>query len=251
MRPHTIPRHVTKLLNCQPSPKLLSCAVPLLLRAKKPAEFASALAHEVRNPLSNINLALEMLKSTALDDDQKTYLDIIMRGSGRINDLVSDLLTYYQTDESQSEKYSIHQLLDEVLAMTEDRIMLKNVVVSKCYTSLDCKIFVNKQKIKIALTNIIINALDAMPPDKGQLKLVTKSINDKCVLEIEDNGIGISKENLKNIFKPDFSNRPGGMGLGLSTTMDILLSNHARVVVQSEEGKGTLFILSFDRIECC
>jgi signal transduction histidine kinase len=73
--------------------------------------------------------------------------------------------------------------------------------------------------------------------------------NGKCVIEIEDNGIGISKQNLKNIFKPYFTNKPGGMTLGLSTTLDILHSNHAKVEVHSEEGRGTHFILSFERIQ--
>ena len=149
----------------------------------------------------------------------------------------------------QAEKHSIHQLLDEVLAMTEDRIMLKNIRVRKDYTTLDCKIWVNKEKIKIALINIIINAIDAMPSKKGKLKLVTKSINGKCIIEIEDNGIGISKQNLKNIFKPYFTNKAGGLGLGLSTTLDILHSNHARVKVHSDEGIGTRFILSFEGIQ--
>jgi signal transduction histidine kinase len=172
-----------------------------------------------------------------------------MRDSELINHLVTDLLTSCKADEIKPEKYSIHQLLDEVLAMTGDRIILKYIMVIKDYTIMDCKVLVNKQKIMIALANIIINAIDAMPPEKGQLKLVIKSINGKAVIEIEDNGTGISKENLKNIFKPYFTNKPCGMGLGLSTTLDILLSNRARVAVQSEEGRGTRFILSFDSVQ--
>jgi signal transduction histidine kinase len=149
----------------------------------------------------------------------------------------------------QPEKYPIHQLLDEALDMTEDRILLKNITVRKDYSTLDCKILVNKQKIKIALVNIIINAIDAMPSENGKLKLITKSINGKCVIEIEDNGIGISKENLQHIFTPYFTAKTGGMGLGLSTTMNILKANHAVTEVESEEGKGTRFILSFKRVQ--
>src|SRR5258708_11705088 len=224
-----------------------SNTLPLPKIAKKqPCPFTSAVAHEVRNPLSNINLAVEMLKSTAMDDDQKIYLDIIMRNSGRINDLVNDLLTSCQTDEMQFEQVSIHQLLDDVLAITRDRIILKSIVVTKNYALPDCQVLVNKPKIKIALTNIIINAIEAMPSEKGELKLIARSMNGKCVLEIEDNGAGISEENLKHIFTPYFTNKPGGMGLGLSTTLDILLSNQVSVDVQSGEGRGTRFILSFD-----
>jgi len=213
---------------------------------EEPNQFGSALAHEVRNPLATINLAVQMLKSPTKVLDQTLYLDIIMKASGQINDLITDLLRTPQSSEMQLEKYTIHQLLDEALALTEDRILLKNITVRKDYSTLDCKIFVNKLKIKIALVNIIVNAIDAMHPEKGKLKLITRSINGKCIIEIEDNGIGISKENLKNLFTPYFTNKDGGMGLGLSTTIDILKANHATIDVQSEEGKGTRFILTFE-----
>jgi len=218
---------------------------PLLLTN----QFASALAHEVRNPLSNISMAVKLLMSSEISAEQKLYLDIIMRGSGRINSLITDLLTSFHDDDMLSAKHSIHQLLDDVLVMNADRIMLKNIHVSKHYTTLDCRILGNKEKIKIALTNIIINAIDAMPPDGGELKLLTKSMNGNCIIEIQDNGIGISKENLLKIFNPYFTDKPGGMGLGLSTTMDILSMNNCKVDVQSEPGKGTRFILSFDRLQ--
>lgn len=245
---HAISRKVTKSHRYVSPASLFRSWIPAnSIAPTQPGQFTAALAHEVRNPLTNINLAVEMLKSTKMDDEQRIYLDIIMRSSGRVNDLVTDLLTSSRTDEVQPENHFIHQLLDEVLVMTKDRIMLKNIMVRKDYSTLDCKILVNKEKMKIALTNIIINAIDAMPSEGGRLKLVTKSVNGRCIIEIDDNGIGISEENLKNIFMPYFTNKPGGMGLGLSTTLDILKSSHARVDVQSVEGKGTRFILSFDR----
>ena len=213
---------------------------------KESNQLVSALAHEVRNPLATINLAVQILKSPNRVLDHKVYLDIILKASGQINDLITDLLTSWQPGERQLEKCTIHQLLDEALAMTEDRILLKNITVRKDYSALDCKILVNKEKIKIALVNIIINAIDAIHSQNGKLKLITRSINGKCTIEIEDNGIGISRENLKNLFIPYFTDKPGGMGLGLSTTMNILQANHATVDVQSGEGKGTRFILCFE-----
>jgi signal transduction histidine kinase len=246
MNPDNIIRHATKQ-SSHSSVNLFKSLIPPKIAQEKATPFASALAHEVRNPLTNINLAVEMLKATLKDDEQKGYLDIILRGSGRINDLVTDLLMLCQGDELLPGMHSIHQLLDQVLTMTQDRISLKNITVSREYSTVDCKILLDKEKMKIALTNIIINAIDAMPSEGGRLKLVTKSVNGRCIIEVEDNGIGISEENLKNIFMPYFTNKPGGMGLGLSTTLDILKSNHARVDVQSVEGKGTRFILSFDR----
>ena len=226
--------------------KELSVLIPTIVK-EHTVQFAVGLAHEVRNPLTNIGLAVEMLRSTELTDIQKLYIDIIMRGSGRINDLVTDLLTSYHADTKLQEKENIHELLDEVLLMATDRIMLKEIKVDKYYTAPDHNILMNRQKLKIAISNIIINAIEAMPKEGGALLILTKSVNEKCVVEISDNGIGMSKENLEQIFKPYFTNKEGGLGLGLSTTLDILLLNHAKLVVKSELGKGSAFIITFGK----
>jgi signal transduction histidine kinase len=212
-----------------------------------PSQFASALAHEVRNPLTNIKLSVEMLNSAVKDNDLKVYIDIIMRSSKRIDDLINELLTTQQVGKIHSEKYSMHELLDEVIEMVGDRIKLKNVTVIKEFTEEECDKVFDRPKMKIALSNIIINAIDAMGPETGELTLVTKLIDGKYILLIRDNGCGISVENLKNIFKPYFTNKPGGLGVGLSATYNILRANHVRVNVESEEGKGSSFILLFDK----
>jgi signal transduction histidine kinase len=219
------------------------------LPEKHPVEITSALAHEVRNPLSNINLAVDMLATTVIDEVQKTYIDIILRSASRISALISDFLTICQPNEMQSGRLRLNELLDEVMAIMQDKVILKGITVQKEYTDTDYKIWGNKQQIKIALSNIITNAIEAVPFHKGELRLVVKSIENKCCLEIIDNGIGISKENLANIFKPYFSNKEGGMGLGLSTTVHILQKHHALVDVKSEIGKGTSFILSFEEVQ--
>jgi len=213
---------------------------------EQPSQFVSALAHEIRNPLANINLSVDILESAVKDDELKTYLGIIMRSSIRINHLINDLLRYQKADEMHAERYSVHQLLDEVLEMAGDRIVLKNIAVRKMYAVQDCSIVMNRPEMKIALTNIIINAIDAMDSERRELKLVTKSIRGKFIIEIEDNGCGISKSNLKNIFKPYFTTKPGGLGVGLGATYVILQSNHVEVKVESEAGRGTRFILLFD-----
>jgi signal transduction histidine kinase len=203
-----------------------------------------ALAHEVRNPLSTINLAVEMLSLGTVDEEQQQFLDIIARGSRRITELINRLLVSSQADEIRSELYSLHQLLDDVLLLARDRIQLKHITVRKEYTETPQSVWLDKEKMKIALSNIITNAIDAMPSEGGELSLVMKSAGRKNIIEIRDNGIGISKEHLKDIFKPFFTNKADGLGLGLSVTLDILRANNAIVDVRSEEGTGTCFILS-------
>jgi signal transduction histidine kinase len=209
--------------------------------------LVSVLVHELRNPLTNIMLTIHLLESKILDDNDRLYMDIIKRSSAKINDLVNDLLKGEQEQQIQTEEYSIHQLLDEVIEMAGDKIRLKNIVVKRSYASYDLKIKMDMPKIKIALTNIIINAIDAMGSEKGILKLGTKIIKGRYAVSIQDNGSGISKENLPLIFNPYFTDKPGGIGVGLAATKDILLSNQIGVRVESEMGHGTRFILLFEK----
>lgn len=209
------------------------------------AKFISTLVHEIRNPLTNISLSVELLGSVITDDNLKTYLDIISRNTARINDLVKQLLKPQVAGEVNSNKYSIHELLDEVIETEKDRIRLKSISVKKEYAVAGCEVVVDKAKFKIALTNIIINAIDAMTPGTGALTVSTTSIAGITVIKIKDNGCGISKENLKNIYSPYYSNKPGGLGIGLASTYSILNANHVEIDVESEEGTGTCFTLSF------
>lgn len=230
-----------------PAPgNLFQALIPVKSTTEKPSQFAS-LAHEIRNPLSTINLSAEMLKSLITDEDQKMFLDMIIRGSTRINNILTDVHSTCHQSEMHVVKYSMHELLDEVLVMAGDKIMLKHITVRKEYSTRDSKIVLNRPDMKIALTNIIINAIDAMAPGKGELVLSTKSNNHTCVVQIKDNGCGISRENLKNIFKPYFTNKAGGLGLGLATTRDILKSNHVGLNVKSILTKGTTFALAFEK----
>ncbi|MEP7165907.1 MAG: HAMP domain-containing sensor histidine kinase [Ferruginibacter sp.] len=214
-----------------------------------PAQFIADMLHELRNPMTSINLSIELLRSPLTENDHDFYLNIIGKNASRINDMINELIKCQQSGGEQKEDHSIRQLLEEALESAAEKINSKKIIVTKNYAAPDHKIVLNKAKMKIAMTNIIMNAISATPPEKGELKLATRSINGKYLIEIEDNGIGISEENLKNIFKEYFTNMPGAAGMGLSATLDILLSQQASVAVQSEEGIGTRFIFSFDEIK--
>lgn len=205
-----------------------------------------ALAHEIRNPLTNINLSVEMLAAGLKDRDLQIYLDIIARGSLRIQGLVNQLLASRQADRVYQEKHSIHRLLDEVIEMAADRIGLNKVLVIKDY-GMDGELLFDEPKMKIALTNIIINAVESMTSGKKELRLVTKSLESGYVLYIEDSGCGIGEEELKLIFDPYFTRKSGGLGLGLTATYDILLSNAIGIGVESALGVGTRFLLYFNQ----
>ena len=211
-------------------------------------QFIFDLAHEIRNPLTNINLCVQMINDGIKGMPIKSYMNIIERSSKRINAIIEEFLKYETKDEFFAERYSIHQLLDEVVEMAEDRMALKNISVLKKYATNDCSVLMNRREMKIAISNIVINAIDAMVKDEGILTVETNAFENSYMIKIEDNGCGIKKDDLSNIFKPYFTHKPGGLGIGLAQTQDILRSNKVHVHVDSEEGKGTSFMLFFEKL---
>jgi signal transduction histidine kinase len=210
-------------------------------------EFATMIVHEVRNPLTSIKLAIGIIAAKTKDDDVKRYLEIISKSSQRIDELITGLLKPTSANKDFRETVPLHALLDEAVQLSDDRLHLKEIEVTKQYDTEDIQISANIQQLKIAFTNIIINAIDAMGPQTGKLKLVTKSLENHYLLHIEDNGCGIKPEYLNDIFKPYFTNKPDGLGLGLTATQRLLNVNKVEIIVGSKLGSGTVFTLLFNK----
>ena len=201
--------------------------------------------HEVRNPLTNINLAIGELKEVGfVSPDYTAYLDIVKRSTERINELITGLMGNVKTTSGKS-LYPVNQLLDDSLEGALDRINLKSIVVRKEYCQRASTIRVDVQAVKMALLNIIINAVEAMKKNKGILVLRTAVVGRTCIVEIEDNGIGIRKKDLSSIFDPFFSRKKNGMGIGLATASKMLRMQGAQLAVRSQLKKGTVFSIHF------
>jgi two-component system, sporulation sensor kinase C len=208
------------------------------------ARLARALAHEVRNPLTNIHLALDQLQPELEDDDHKLFADIIRRNGQRINTLITELLNSFRQQETSLQSISTHELLDEILVDATDRMNLKKINLVKEYGKEEI-LKLDVPKIKIALLNLIMNSIEAMQENVGELKISTYNVGNQSYIKIKDNGVGISEENINRLFEPYFTSKPNGMGLGLTATLSILQSHRATVEVESEEGKGSVFTVAF------
>src|SRR5664279_1387970 len=207
-----------------------------------------ALAHEVRNPLNNINLSVEQLAQENMGENGTVYMDIISRNSKRINDLITELLLSSSLPpENVREKSALQSILDESLATIIDRITLKKVNWKVIYPNEPAYIMADPLKLKIAFTNIIINAIEAMHENKGELDISVTSQNGHHLVSIKDNGTGISKETLPHLFEPYFTFKRNGLGLGLATTLNIIQSHKASIDVQTGINQGSNFILKFER----
>jgi PAS domain S-box-containing protein len=203
------------------------------------------LAHEIRNPLTNISLSVEGLLEKQPDEGQMAYLEIIKRSSNRINAIITELLQSSKAVELKPELVDLNEVISEVLAIAQDRIELKNIQTNVSLLDFPVVKKLDKEKFKIAILNLVVNAIEAM--DKSD-SLLTVSLNknlDQTVIQVKDNGAGIREEELNKLFEPYFTTKKTGMGLGLVSTLNIIKSHEATIEVDSKPDVGTTFKVIF------
>ncbi len=211
--------------------------------------IARLLAHEVKNPLTTIVLSADQLQSELPKEslhESGDLIEVIRRNCDRINSLVSQLLDSTRFSELNLKKNSIEMLLDEALEHVNDRLELKGIQVTKVYKKEMLKLPLDAERIKIALINLLVNAIEAIHGKDGNLTLKTQLKGNQCYIEICDNGEGIAKENLERIFEPFFTQKVGGSGLGLTNTQNIIFSHGGTIRARSEVGKGTCFLIKLN-----
>jgi PAS domain S-box-containing protein len=202
-----------------------------------------SMAHEIRNPLTNINLSVYELEK-GLPEDKQPLTDIIKRNSTRINDLISELINLSNPVNKSDEPLELVEIVKSSLALAIDRMKLKNISLQENYTSKQAYIMGDLKKLQIAMLNIIINAVEAMEPSNGILSIETSVAGNQAMIKIKDNGEGIPTENLEHLFQPYFTRKKNGMGLGLAATHAIIYAHNGNVAVDSAIGKGTTFTVT-------
>ncbi|SEW26623.1 hybrid sensor histidine kinase/response regulator [Chitinophaga arvensicola] len=209
--------------------------------------IARLIAHEVRNPLTNILLAVSQIKAepVAETEDAQLYLDIMERNCHRINHLVTELLQSTRMSELNMLPMGLNALVEKALSLAADRSQLNNIAVIKELCAPDCNILADEDKIIIAFLNIIINGIEAMKPGEGRLTIKSWQEAGKVFIRISDNGSGISPQNLAKLFEPFFTNKTKGTGLGLTATQNIILQHKGTIAVESTLGEGTSFLITF------
>ena len=218
------------------------------LQAEKLAatgRLVRTLAHEVRNPLNNIMLSVEQIVQEKADEGSELYLNIIQRNAQRISGLINELLNTSKPTDVVPEEKALQSILDDVVAASIDRITLKRLQLQVNYPEPEIIIMADAEKLKLALLNVVINAVEAMEEGKGILQIELMALRHTALLKISDNGCGISEENISRLFEPYFTQKRNGMGLGLAFTLNILQAHKATTDVTSGEQKGTTFTITF------
>jgi signal transduction histidine kinase len=203
------------------------------------------IAHEIRNPLTNVMLGVDQLKHEIKGTDETTevYFNIIERNCERINQMITNLVNAAKPTELILEECNLNQLLEEALSLAGDPIKAKNITVKKTFSQLP-GIKADASKMRMAFEELMRNSVEAMKENEGILEIETTEENGKTFISFSDNGIGIEQEHLSRIFDPFFRIRSNGSGLGLTSTQNIINNHHGKITVVSKPGKGSVFTVS-------
>jgi len=222
-----------------------------LLRSERLAaigEAAAMVGHDLRNPLqAMVNMLylgrkrLESIPPQLRELAEKYGIPELMEGAGDqieyMNKIVSDLQDYAKEVKPKLVETSISGLIDETLSMTS---IPENVKISVVVEKGLPKLIVDPALMKRVFTNLVINALEAMP-DGGRLKIEASVKGEEALVDFHDTGVGIAEEDLDKMFQPLFTTRAKGMGLGLVVAKRLVEAHGGDVMVHSKVGEGSTF----------
>lgn len=207
--------------------------------------LASGVAHEINNPLAIIRGNAELLEmSTRLDTSDQSEVETIITQVGRVERIVSNLLTFAQTKKKVIKPFQIEILLDDILNQVGHQIPLERVRIDRNYQSVKCPVEGDEDQLRQVFTNLVINGLQAMNSE-GILTVSTTidSESGSCLVTIGDSGPGIPTHIQEKLFTPFFTTKPRGTGLGLAVSYGIVKDHGGGIRVENKADQGAVFIV--------
>jgi len=213
-------------------------------------EVAAMVGHDLRNPLQvivyTLFLANEMFKRVSPEVrkimEQQGVIEMLERIGEQVtymNKIVSDLQDYAKPLKPELLETSLLQVINTILAtITVPENIKVNIEVTEDFP----KIPMDKAMVRRVLTNLITNAIQAMP-DGGELKITSSIEGDMAVISVKDTGVGMAKENIDKLFQPFYTTKSKGQGLGLAVSKRLIDAHDGFITVESEVNKGSTFTI--------
>lgn len=221
-------------------------------RLKALGTLAAGVAHEVRNPLNSIAMTIQYLKDTLKetlqgadsDSEVQECLDVVTRQVKELNQIVEEFLQLTRPVEMNWKMTDLNNFLVNVIRNFTSALQIAKIKLICDYSKDPLYIKVDHDKLRQAISNIIINSIQAMP-DGGELRIITARdvSRNSAIIQISDTGVGIPQENLDRLFEPYFTTKPNGTGLGLAITYKMVEAHGGEIRVESIEGQGAIFTI--------
>jgi signal transduction histidine kinase len=210
--------------------------------------LTGGLAHEIKNPLSTVQLNLQLLGED-LDPNNAAFprlssrLKTVQKETGRLRDIVDDFLRYAGRMELVKHPVELNGLLEELVDFFSPQAQLQRVQLRLRRSDGDLIAPVDERLLKQAILNLMINALQAMPEGGGEIILSARRHDGRALLQVIDTGRGMDEETVGRIFDAYYSTKRSGTGLGLAIARRVVREHGGDIRVRSVVGKGSAFEL--------
>jgi signal transduction histidine kinase len=223
-------------------------------RAAVIGRLTQSVAHEIRNPLNVLNLSIDHVRLKFAPEDEvkrrqfMRLLSSIKDEIARLNRMVNDLLNYGRPARLSLKTIDMRELMEETIALIKPQADEQKVEVTIEADAEPACVRGDAERLKSCLSNIALNALQAMPGG-GRLAARVHRRDGAVEVSISDTGVGISEDAISKIFEPYFSTKQTGFGLGLAVTKKIVEEHNGTIAVSSQMERGTTFILRLPAAE--
>ncbi|MGO9952499.1 MAG: ATP-binding protein [Dissulfurispiraceae bacterium] len=204
--------------------------------------LAAGIAHEIGNPLTSVFSFVQILREMEQDEFKKDSLQTIYFHVNRISETLKQLSGYSKMPAVESGQCQVNDIIETSVNLIQYDKRAKDISIKKKLSDALPPACIDANQLSQVLVNMILNAIDAMP-DGGSLTVSSYEKDGSVIIEFEDTGSGIPKENLMKIFDPFYTTKEKGTGLGLSVSYNIIKKMHGTLSVESEMGKGTTFTI--------
>ncbi len=240
------------MINFQDLTKIKLLEAHELLEDKMAAigKVAAGVAHEIRNPLASISGSIQVLKEVLSEGPTAVELaDIVARETTRLNEIISQFLAYARPGSPPSfQAVDILECLRQFVQITKNDAQMKDLSVTTVFPEGPCNILGDQPKLIQVFWNLLRNSYHACRTNP-RIELSCFREEKTVILKIQDNGIGMTEEQLKDLFTPFQSFNKTGSGLGMSIVYDIIKMHHGTIDVRSKVGEGTAIIMRFPKYE--
>src|SRR5215469_6192408 len=205
--------------------------------------ITAGVAHEVKNPLNSMRLWLENLKESLPSEADGAALQavhVLDAEIDRLDAVVKRFLDFSRPMDGHLEPTQLADLLRDVLEVATPQLQKANVQVAQLLPIGIPEVFVDRDLLRQAVLNLVLNAVEAMP-NGGQLQLTLSRRGEVAEITVGDTGKGIPPEDRQKVFQLFFTTRPGGSGIGLASTFRIVQLHNGSINFTSEVGRGTTF----------
>ncbi|MDQ0861020.1 PAS domain S-box-containing protein [Bacillus sp. V2I10] len=213
----------------------------LLRKSEKLAvvgQLATAIAHEVNNPLTAMKGFMHLLKPTE-NENKQHYIDVVLSEMDRIESITNEFMAVAKPQAVKFQPNDLHRLVGQVIMLLKPRAMMNNVQIITKFESDIPLIPCEGNQIKQVVINILKNAIEAMPTGGDILVQIDKPDDHQVSIRFIDQGCGISKERIPYLGEPFYSIKEEGIGLGLMICYKIIETHQGKIVIESEVNQGT------------